>query len=131
MSMEEKYPPYAQLVRVAEAQITAFSVVVEGTADGQCNMPGGADVGGVLGVALHDAAPGEDVHIAGPGSYAKVRANGAIARGAHVSIAGTSGKVKSMTLAANSEVVGQCRHTTTSDNDFTFIYVNPSPNRGG
>lgn len=29
MSMEEKYPPYAQLVRVAEAQITAFSVVVE------------------------------------------------------------------------------------------------------
>jgi hypothetical protein len=126
MSMEEKYPADCVITRTAEVAITAaFVVVVEGTADGQCNLPGGADVGGVLGVALHTAAIGDQVKIAGPGCYSRVLSSGTLTRGAWVSIHGTTGKVKNATVTADVEVVGKCMHTTTTDADHSFIYVDP------
>lgn len=109
----------------AENAITAHCVVVEGTDDGECDMPGGADVGSILGVARHAADAGAQVTIDGPGSYVPVVASGAISRGAWVSIAGTSGKVKAATLSADTSVVGKAMTTVTTDGDLVWIQVWP------
>lgn len=121
----ENYPEHCIIRRTAEAAITAFTTVVEGTDDGECNVPGAADAGGVLGIAMHDAEAGEEVQIAGPGCRAKALVSGAVTRGLWLSIAGTSGKLKNATLTADIEVVGKCMHTTTADGDHTVVLVQP------
>lgn len=127
MSMEEKYPADCVITRNAQVAITsAFVVVVEGTADGDCTLPSAADVGGILGVALHTAAIGEQVKIAGPGCYSKVLSSGVLTRGGWVAIHGTTGKVKNIvTTTTDTEVVGKCMHTTATDADYSWIYVQP------
>lgn len=118
------------LTYAAEAAITAHTVVVEGTDDGECNVPSGADVGSVIGVARHAADAGAQVIVDGPGSYVPVTASGAISRGAWVSIAGTSGKVKAATLTADTEIVGKAQTTVTTDGDLVYILVSPFRNDG-
>lgn len=116
----------------AEGAISAFTVVVEGTADGQAKAPGGADVGGIVGIALHDAADGERVKVARPGDCAPVKAGAAIARGALVSIHGTTGKVKTAAPAggANAHIVGQTQNAAAADNDIVYCLIMPSVMQG-
>lgn len=121
----EKYPEHCILRRNAQVAITAFTVVVEGTADGDCTYAGAADAGGVLGIAMHGADIGEEVQIAGPGCTAKAVAAGVTTRGLWLSIEGTDGHLKNATLTADIEVVGKCMHTTTTDGDHTLVFVHP------
>jgi hypothetical protein len=121
----ENYPEHCIIRRIAAAAITAHAAVVEGSTDGECDMPGGADVGGILGIAMHAAEEGEEVQIAGPGCRAKALVSGAVTRGLWLSIAGASGKLKNATLTADIEVLGKCQHTTTTDGDHTVVLVSP------
>lgn len=116
----------------AEGAISAFTVVVEGTADGQVKAPGDADAGAIVGIALHDAAAGERVKVARPGDSAPVKAGAAIARGALVSIHGTTGKVKTAAPAAgaNAFVVGQAQNAAAADGDIIYCLIMPSVLQG-
>lgn len=126
MSQRENYPADCMTTRTAEAIIGANLVVVEGTSDQQCNLPGGAGAGRILGISRHAVAVGEQLEIAGPGCHARVVAAGAITKGDWVKIAGTSGKVTSTTPASeDTEVVGQAQTTVTTDGDIIFIRVAP------
>lgn len=116
----------------AEGAVTQFAVVVEGTDDGEVDMPGGADVGAIVGVAQHAAAAGERVNVAEPGSFTRAIASAAIARGANVSITGTNGKVKTAapSSGANTFIVGQAKSAAAADGDHIFIFINPSVMQG-
>jgi hypothetical protein len=111
----------------AEGVITQFMVVTKGTAHNQAIAPSGADVGGILGVARHAAADGEFLTVDGPGSYVRCIASAAITAGASVAIAGTTGKVKSVTTA-DTNIVGVAQTDAADDGDQIFVYVNPVNN---
>lgn len=112
----------------AEAAITGKRVVVHGTTDGQCNMPGGADVAGMIGVArASQATVGGAVVVDGPGSYVQVQASGAVTRGASLAIDGTSGKVKAVTTA-DTHIVGYSVSDCTTDGDVIWMLVWPTNN---
>lgn len=115
----------------AENAVTQFAVVVEGTADGEVDLPGGADVGAIVGVAQHAAAAGARVNVAEPGSFTRAIASGSISRGANVSIAGVSGAVKTAapSTGANTFIVGQAK-SDASDGEQVFIQINPSVMQG-
>ncbi len=122
MPVHENYPAHAVFRRVAEASITQWAAVVEGTSDGQCNMPGGADVGLFLGFAMNGASAGEEVQIAGPGCYSRALSDGTVTRGAQCSIAGTSGKIKAVTTA-DTYVVASARSAGAVDGNHVWVRV--------
>lgn len=99
MPQFESYPAHCVHTYTAEGAITARAALVEGTADGQAKLPGGADVAGFVGFAMHAAESGEQVQVAGPGCYAQAISDGSVTRGAHCSIEGTTGKIKAVTTA--------------------------------
>lgn len=107
----------------AEVAITANAVVVEGTADGQVKLPGAADAGSIVGVALHAAAAGEQIQVAMPPSTVECVASAAIARGAYVSIAATSGTIKTAapSAGANTNLVGIARQAAGAANDLISV----------
>lgn len=108
----------------AEVAITKFMVVIEGTADGQCNDPGAAnDV--CLGVAMNAAAAGETVDVVLFGPYTVI-AQAAISRGALVAIQGVTGKVAAITPGvgtADQRVVGKALQAADADGDQMSIFV--------
>lgn|SRR5574343_30251 len=111
----------------AEATITKYMVVVEGTADGQANAPSGANVQS-LGIAMHAAAAGDSVDVVLFGAYIGV-ANGAIARGAHVAISGTDGRLASITIGsttASLRLVGKALSAASSAGDQFSILLSAS-----
>lgn len=111
----------------AEGTVTQFMVVVKGTAHTQAKAPSAADVGGILGVARHAAADGEQLTVDGPGSYVRCIASAAITAGADVAIAGTTGKVKSVTTA-DTYIVGQAQTDAAADGDHVWVRVAPVNN---
>lgn len=116
----------------AEGAVTQFAVLVEGTADKQATLPGGANVGNIIGIALHAAADGEEVEVAEAGSYCRAIANAAISRGAMLAIAGTSGNVLTAAPGAgtNTFLVGQAKSAAAASGDHVFIHINPSVMQG-
>ena len=116
----------------AEGAVTQFAVLVEGTADKQAKLPGGADAAGFIGVAMHAAADGEEVTVAEPGSFVRCIAGAAISRGAALSIAGATGKVKTAapSSGANTFIIGHAKSTVTTDGDTVFVHLNPSVMQG-
>lgn|SRR5574341_1611354 len=111
----------------AEGAVTQFMVVVAGTSEKQVKAPTGADVGNIIGVALDAAASGAQVNVAEPGSIVRCIAQAAIARGAFVSIQGTTGKVKTAGLTNTTSVVGQALSAAAADGDHIFVLLNPIP----
>lgn len=122
MPQLEKYPAHAVNTYTAEGTITKGMALVEGTADGQAKAPGGADVGAFVGFAMHDAASGEQVQVAGPGCYARAISDGTVTRGAQCAIQGTSGKLKAVTTA-DTYVVAQACTAGAVDGDTVFVLV--------
>lgn len=122
MPQLEVYPPFATPTYTAEGVITKGMALVEGTADGQAKAPGGADVGLFVGFAMHDAASGEQVQVAGPGCRARAISDGTVTRGAQCSIAGTSGKLKAVTTA-DTYVVAQANTAGAVDGDTVWVTV--------
>lgn len=122
MPQFEKYPAHAVNTYTAEGAITQGMALVEGTADGQAKAPGAADAGSFVGFAMHAAASGEQVQVAGPGCYARAISDGTVTRGAQCAIAGTTGKLKAVTTA-DTYVVAQACTAGAVDGDTVWVLV--------
>jgi len=79
--------------------VGANRVVVQGAADGECDLPASANVFGVLGVTVHSANLGQSVAVRKLG-IASIVAAGAIAAGSEVCAADTQGRIKSAAKAS-------------------------------
>lgn len=97
----------------AEAAVTKNRFVVFGTNDGEVNMPGAAGADGIVGVALESRTAGQQVGVAMSPEIAEVAASAAIAHGAKVSIAGTSGKARTAQL--NDIIAGVAMKAASAD----------------
>lgn len=108
----------------AESAVTKYAVLIGGTADGQAKLPGAANVT-PLGVAKNAAADTESVEVVMFGPAICI-ASGAITKGALVAIAGTTGKVASITVGqttGSQRCVGRALETVTTDGDHIAVFV--------
>jgi len=127
MGSEEQY--VLDVTFIADGDITKEHVVVYSTTDGKVSLPGEANASKVVGIAMDDADDGAPIRIRRLG-VALVIAAGAISHGDYVQVAGTAGKVQSVTPAispASSEllnVVGQAEGVATADGDEIPVFIN-------
>lgn len=114
-----------------EAAIGPALVVVEGAAAGGVALPGGADVN-FVGVTLEDGASGEYRPIAIHGGIVRITASAAIARGAEVSVAGATGKIKTAAPGAgvNTFIVGKATEAAAADGDVIGVSFTPYSKQG-
>lgn len=117
---EKNIRPYT-----CEVAITQYAVVVEGTADGQVKLPGAADAGSIVGVAMEAGAIGDIIAVALPPSTVPCIASAAITRGVEVSIAAVTGTVKASAPAAgaNSYLVGRAQNSVTTAGDQVSVQL--------
>lgn len=115
------------LQKKLEANIGPFLVVVEGAAVEGAALPGGADVT-FMGVTLEDGLSGEYRPVAIAGGIVACVASAAIARGAYVSVAGATGKIKTAAPAAgsNSFVLGKAQEAAGADGDIIGVLLAPA-----
>lgn len=109
---------------IAESAVTKYAVLVPGTADSQAKLPGAANAA-ALGVAKNAAADGIPVEVVMFGPAICI-ASGAITKGALVAIAGTTGKVASITVGqttGSQRCVGRALETVTADGDQIAVFV--------
>lgn len=116
---------------VAEGAITRGVGCVEGTAEGQTKIAAGADAGSPTGVALNDAANGEQVEIAYEGIVA-AQAGATCTRGAPVSIHGSDGQFKDAApgTGANTTIFGFARTTQTVADGWFSLQISLSVMQG-
>lgn len=114
-----------------EANVGPFLVVVEGTNVDGAALPGAADVN-FLGVTLEDGISGEIRNIAIDGGIVPVTASAAIARGAWVSVANTSGQIKTAapTTGGNTYVLGKAMDAATAAGDVIGVLLVPGLMQG-
>lgn len=111
------------------ASIGAHLIVVEGTADGQVKLPGGADAGGIVGITqLAGNATADTRILVVTGGYAElfVKAAGtSIARGDYLSIHGTSGMGKKAAPAAgvNTFIAAKAMEAATADDVLIAVKI--------
>ena len=122
----------------ADAAIAVGQVVVQGTADGHCTGPSGADIRtGILGVALNlvssaNATAGVGVVDVCRAGIVRCVANGTITRGDRLTVATSAGDVKSfdaniLTTGSGAEFVGiALESVTTGQNVGVFLAVGAS-----
>lgn len=115
---------------IADGAVTKHALVIKGTGANQVKMPTGAG-GAVIGVAQHAAASGEQVSVAVLGPSMAV-ASAAVAIGAKVANAGTTGKTvtAAASAGANIDVVGTALTAAAADGDIHKINVCPSVMQG-
>jgi hypothetical protein len=107
--------------------IPAHRTVIVGTAPGQATLPGAANVGGFLGITTHgQTRDGGSVSVRKAG-IARVEAAGAIALGAPVNIAGTTGRVKAIDEAGGTKVecIGYAESTASAAGDLVEVFILP------
>jgi hypothetical protein len=105
--------------------VAAHRVVVQGTNPGECKSPPVADAGEILGVTTHaQSEDGRAVAIRKAG-IALVEAIGAIPVGAPVSIAGTDGKVKEISIGAGQTTwcLGTAETAASADGDLIEVFL--------
>lgn len=105
--------------------VPAHRVVVQGSNAGQCALPASANAGAILGVTVHSQLlKGQNVAVRKAG-IARVEAAGAIALGAPVNIAGTSGKVKAIDEATGTKIncVGFAETAASADGDVIEVFL--------
>lgn len=108
-----------------EDGVGAHLVVVQGTNDGECALPGAANDDTILGVTTHSQlAQNEAVSVRKAG-IASVVAAGVIGAGAPVNIAGTSGKVKAINETSGTKVncLGFAETTAAADGDIIDVFI--------
>jgi outer membrane protein assembly factor BamB len=105
--------------------VDANLVVVQGTNSGECALPGAANAGSILGVTTHSQSiQSKSVSVRKAG-IASVVAAGAIAVGAPVNIAGTSGKVKAIDETSGTKIncVGFAETAASADGDVIDVFL--------
>jgi hypothetical protein len=108
----------------AEEAITTGQAVVWGTAEDEVALPAAANDTPV-GIALNDAAAGEEVDVCLFGPCDAI-AGGAITRGAVVGIGGATGRVVAVTpgvTTADTHIVGTALEEVGADGDSVSIFV--------
>lgn len=107
--------------------ILAHRVVVEGTNPREVARPGGANAGGIEGVAIHDAANGEHVAVMDKGEAICI-ASGAITKDAYVNIANTEGRVKAVSEASTTltYILGRAKTAAGANGDQITVALNIS-----
>ncbi len=113
----------------AESAITKKLAVIAGTAADEVDMPSAANDQAV-GIATETVSQSADVEVITSGP-ADAIAGGAIARGALVGIAGTSGKLAAITVGATTgdqRVVGKAMTAAAADNDEFVVFVTAAGN---
>lgn len=115
---------------IADGAITQYALVIKGTADDDVKMPTGAG-GNVIGVAQHAATDGEQVSVAVAGP-SMAYASAAIAIGAKVANAGTTGKTVTAApgAGANVDIAGNALSAASADGALHKINVCPSVMQG-
>ncbi|HBF33016.1 TPA: hypothetical protein DDW35_00495 [Candidatus Sumerlaeota bacterium] len=105
--------------------VSGALVVVQGTNPGDCKLPTTSNAGSILGVTVH-AQPLQNLNVAiRKAGIARVTASGAIAVGAPVNIAGTSGKVKTISEATGTKVqcLGFAETASSADGDIIEVFI--------
>lgn len=105
--------------------VSASRVVVQGSAAGECALPGAADAGAILGVTVHgQSVSGRNVSVRKAG-VAEVVASGAISVGSPVNIAGTTGKVKAIDEVEGTQVncLGFAETPASADGDVIEVFI--------
>ena len=108
--------------------IGANLIVVAGTANNQCALPGAAEALKQLGVTVTAAAAaGDPIQVCELGrADLKVNANGAaIAVGDMVSSDGTTGRGQVATLTNTKSVIGRALQASSADGDLIAVFVLP------
>lgn len=115
--------------RAEGGTIGAGLVVVAGTAEDQVALPGGADVGRIVGITIDSAAVGETIQVCTDG-VADLTVNAAspnIGKRDFVGIHGTTGRGKLSALANTNFVVGQAIEAASADGVKIAVQVRPLP----
>lgn len=105
--------------------VGAYLVVVQGTNAGEAKLPGAANAGKILGVTVHSQTR-QGGHVATrKAGITRVTAAGAVALGAPVNIAGTSGKVKAIneTAGVAIECLGFAETAAAADGDVIEVFI--------
>lgn len=112
----------------AENAVTKYAAVIAGTAGDQVDMPGAANDEPV-GLTTEAADAGASVEVVFHGVAVGI-ASAAIARGAMVAIAGTSGKLVAITpgtTTADARVVGRAMVAAAADGDQITVWLTNQP----
>lgn len=110
------------------ASIGANLAVVEGTADGQCKLPGGASAANFIGITRYagSATAGDPIEVVTDGCCdAVVDATTDIARGDWLEIAGTSGKLAKSAMTNGKQIVARALEAATADGDVIAVRITP------
>lgn len=105
--------------------VGANLVVVQGTNDGECALPGAANAAKILGVtSFSQPNQGRSVSVRKAG-IARVVAAGAVNAGDPVNVAGTSGKVKAVNESAGTlaNCLGFAETSATADDDIIEVFI--------
>lgn len=105
--------------------VAANRVVVQGSAAGECALPGAANATSILGVTVHgQSTSGRNVSVRKAG-IAEVVASGAIGVGAAVNVHGTTGKVKAITELSGTKVncLGFAETPASADGDVIEVFI--------
>ena len=95
-----------------------YRVVVTGTSDYECKLPGGAGVGKILGVLQNYPASGSAARVRKLG-ISKVVAAATIVAGAELEIANATGDVRTYTIDGDNGRVGSAEEAAVEDDVFT------------
>lgn len=110
------------------SSMPANVIVVEGTADKQVKLPGGADAGAIVGVTKYaGTGAGSDVEVVTHGIVdLLVKAAGTnIARGDAIAIHGTTGYGKKSDLTNAKHVLGYALEAATADDVIISVRISP------
>lgn len=110
------------------ASIGANLAVVEGTDDGECNLPGGASAANFVGITKYagSATAGDPIEVITDGCCdVVVDATTDIARGDWLEIAGTSGKLSKSAMTNGKQIVARALEAATADGDVIAVRITP------
>ena len=105
--------------------VGANLVVVQGTNAGECAAPAAENAGAILGVTVHSQTlQNQNVSIRKAG-IARVVASGAVSVGDPVNVAGTSGKIQTITVDASGKAncLGFAETAAAADGDIIEVFI--------
>ena len=109
------------------ASIAAYVAVVEGTADGQANLPGGASAAAFLGITKYagSATAGDPIEVITAGCCdALVKAGTTdIARGDWLEIHGTTGMLAKSAMTNGKQIVARALQAATEDDEIIAVRI--------
>jgi len=103
---------------ISEADLSSsqYCIVVQGTAENGCALPGAAGVGDVLGTSVNkpESGTGVTVCVATNGGVEKIKLGGTVTANDYLVAAGTDGTAKAYTAGASEGIVGKAKEAGVS-----------------